>query len=111
MKKITIINGEFHEEEIPDSPKKVTDADIPGIGGTTGILIFGGTGGEMSPEDSERFRRLWYEATPTPERTVTQLWATVENSPPPTLDSYGNWVYQARVVNEDGTVPFDQCST
>lgn len=104
MKKITIINGEFHEEEIPDSPKKVTDADIPGIGGTTGTLIFGGTGGEMSRFDSDEFRRMWYEpfnhfqreresderlhnvfreTMPTPERTLTQIWE--ESGPTPTV--------------------------
>jgi len=106
MKKITIINGEYHEEEMDSpSPKVVENHNIPpypGTDGTSGVLMFG-TGGEMSRFDLDEFRRMWYEpynhfereresderlrnlfreAMPTPERTITQIWE--ESGPFPT---------------------------
>ena len=108
MKKITIINGEFHEEEMDaPSPKVVENHNIPpypGTDGTSGTLIFGGTGGGMSRFDSDEFRRMWYEpfnhfqreresderlrnvfreTMSAPERTLTQIWE--ESGPTPTV--------------------------
>ena len=98
MKKITIINGEYHEEEMDSpSPKVVENHNIPpypGTDGTSGVLMFG-TGGEMSRFDLDEFRRMWYEESgpfpsarlpitgnivSTPDDTVTSLALAMRSS-------------------------------
>lgn len=102
MKKITIIDGKYHEEEVAETPSKVK----------SGKAIIFGTGGSLSGNDAQEFKNLFWEpnryfreldaqqaferqvwgiesAAPVPSEEVRQDWRTVESGPIPSIGNSG----------------------